>query len=339
MAKKILALMLTLMFALALTLDLSSTAAAKTPEEKQAAKEAKLQKKRDKALLKVQRKDNIKKLMEWAEGGDVQAQLILSYAYATKQRVPKKNRKVLAVEWRNKAAEANEELAANFLPIEFYKKEAPLERLFGLSACRSLIGDYVEQNFDDAVRWGLLGESEYDELSMAVVGAAYYTGRGFNQDYKKAVEYFKRAGEEPIALYHLSDAYLNGNGVDQDLKKAKFYSDYMNLVSKAKIDKYRAKMQRKKDKKDAREERKAEEAASRKSSPPPKEEQPTPTDQKVDEPTDDQPTDQKVDEPIEQKVDEPIEQKEAQPNVYTPPPDDPGTEVPYPFYNDDGQVN
>ena len=323
--------MVTLMFAFSFLIGPSSIAFAKTPEEKAAAKEAKLQKKRDKELLKVQRKDNIKKLMEWAEGGDVQAQLILSYAYATKQRVPKKNRKVLAVEWHDKAAEANPELAANFLPIEFYKKEASLERLFGLSACRSLIGDYVDQNFDDAVRWGLLGESEYDELSMAVVGAAYYTGRGFNQDYEKAVEYFKRAGEEPIALYHLSDAYLNGNGVDQDLKKAKFYSDYMNLVSKAKIDKYRAKMQRKKDKKDAREERKAEEAASRKSSPPPKEEPP-----KVDEPIDEPTTDQKVEEPIDEQ---PTDQKVDEPIVYTPPPDDPGTEVPYPFYNDDGQVN
>ena len=309
--------MVTLMFAFSFLIGPSSIAFAKTPEEKAAAKEAKLQKKRDKELLKVQRKDNIKKLMEWAEGGDVQAQLILSYAYATKQRVPKKNRKVLAVEWHDKAAEANPELAANFLPIEFYKKEASLERLFGLSACRSLIGDYVDQNFDDAVRWGLLGESEYDTLSMAVVGAAYYTGRGFNQDYEKAIEYFKRAGEEPIALYHLSDAYLNGNGVDKDLKKAKFYADYMKLVSQARIDKYRAKMQRKKDRKDAKEERKAERS-------------------KADQPTEDQSTEDQstVEDPtFDRSTKDPttVEEPTVEQSTKADPTEDYGVLVPYPF--------
>ena len=62
MAKKFVALMLALMLAL----NFSSIGLAKTPEEKAAAKDAKLQKKREKQLLKVQRKDNIKKITAWA---------------------------------------------------------------------------------------------------------------------------------------------------------------------------------------------------------------------------------------------------------------------------------
>ena len=246
------------MLALVLALSFSSIGLAKTPEEKAAAKEAKLQKKRDKELLKVQRKDNMKKVEEWAEGGDVQAQLILSYAYRTKQRVNKKHRKQLEREWYEKAAAVNPELAEHFIPLEYYKKEAPLERLFGVSACLAQIGEYVEVSIEDAIRWAQLGESEYDELSLAVIGTAYYTGRGFDQDYEKAIEYFKCAGDEPIALYHLSDAYFNGNGVEKDLRRGKFYADYLKLVSQAKIDKRRAKMQRKKDRKTKRHEEQSE---------------------------------------------------------------------------------
>ena len=167
------------------------------------------------------------------------------------------------------------------------------------------------------VRWGLLGESEYDTLSMAVVGAAYYTGRGFNQDYEKAIEYFKRAGEEPIALYHLSDAYLNGNGVDKDLKKAKFYADYMKLVSQARIDKYRAKMQRKKDRKDAKEERKAERS-------------------KADQPTEDQSTEDQstVEDPtFDRSTKDPttVEEPTVEQSTKADPTEDYGVLVPYPF--------
>ena len=167
--------------------------------------------------------------------------------------MPKKNRKALAVEWHDKASETNPELAADFLPIEYYRKEVPLERLFGLAACRAQTGHHVEVSIDDTIRWAQLGESEYDTLSLAVVGTAYYTGRGFDRDYEKAIEYFKRAGDEPIALYHLSDAYANGNGVERDLKQAKFYADYLRLVSQAELDKRRAKMQKKKDKKASKE--------------------------------------------------------------------------------------
>ncbi len=49
-----------------------------------------------------------------------------------------------------------------------------------------------------------------------------------------AVDYLKKAGNEPLALKLLSDAYEKGNGVDKDLKKSKIYSDYANLLNQKK---------------------------------------------------------------------------------------------------------
>ena len=84
--KKFLALILACIFAF----NFSSVTFAKTPEEKAAAKAAKLQKKQEKKVLKAARKNNIKTVEEWANGGDVQAKFILAYAQKTGQHIKKK---------------------------------------------------------------------------------------------------------------------------------------------------------------------------------------------------------------------------------------------------------
>lgn len=246
MVKKILVLMLTFIFAT----NFLSVSYAKTKEEKAAEKAAdkefKLQQKREKELAKVARRTNILKVKEWADNGDVQAQMILSYAYLTGQRVYQN--KKYAAEWQAKVAASNEDLVKNFIPLEYINKKVKLPRLYGLAASRSQIGLYVNQNFDDALRWAELGASEFDTLSFAIIGTAYYTGRGYRQDYKKALEFFKKAGNEPVALSMLSDAYAKGNGVDKDLEKSKFYADYCKSVLQPKIDKRKQKNQEKLDK-------------------------------------------------------------------------------------------
>lgn len=247
MAKKFLALLLIFFVAA----NFLSAACAKTPEEKAAAKEAKLQQKREKQLAKVQRKTNIKQVMAWAESGDVQAQMILSYAYATGQRV--RHKKNLAIAWQAKVAVANPDLVENFVPLEYYRKKIDLARLYGLAACRSQTGEFVEKNFDDVIRWAELGASEFDTLSLAVLGSAYYTGRGVRQDYKQAIDYLKKAGTEPIALSILSDAYAHGNGVDKNPARSKFYADYLKLISQQKIDRQRDKNSKKIEKAKAKE--------------------------------------------------------------------------------------
>ena len=235
MLRKFFALLLKMIFAA----NIFSVAEAKTPAEKAAAKEAKLQKKLAAQLLKAHKKQNILSVIDWANKGDIQAQMILSYATRTGQRV--RRNKNQAKELEDKVTAVNPDLVQNFIPIEYGKKKVSLSRLYGLAACRAQIGQYVEMNFDDAVRWARLGVSEEDTLSMAVLGSAYYTGRGVRQDYKKAIELLMQAREEPIALYLLSDAYAKGNGVDKDLEKSKFYADYLEMIRQPKIDKKREK--------------------------------------------------------------------------------------------------
>lgn len=244
MIKKFLAIMLVFMVAMNF---LSPVSYAKTDAEKAAEKEAnkefKLQKKRQKELAKAARRTNILKVQAWANAGDVQAQAILSYAHSTGQRIQKDAK--LSREWKEKATANNADLVENFIPLDYGTSKVKLPRLYGLAACRSQIGKYVEQNFYDAMRWAELGASENDTLSFAILGSAYYTGRGTRQDYKKAIEYLKKAGNEPLALSLLSDAYAKGHGVDRDMAQSQFYSDYLQSVVKPKIDKQREKNSKK----------------------------------------------------------------------------------------------
>ena len=238
MSKKIFSLALAIV--LALNLFSCVTVCAKSPEEKAAAKEQKHQQKQAKELLKAYRKKNILQVERLAANGDLQAQVILYYAYSTGQHV--KRNKETAATWKAAVEQVNAPLLANFIPIAYHKKKkVPLQQLYGFAACHSQTGEYVPVNFEDAVAWAQLGASENDPLSLAVLGSAYYTGRGLTQDYKKAIEYFKRADEEALALFLLSDAYAHGNGVEKDLDKSKFYADYFKLVRQPKIDKQTAK--------------------------------------------------------------------------------------------------
>ena len=210
-----------------------SSAQAKTDEEKAAAKAEKIIKKQIKKMSKAYKIENAAKILQWAEEGDEIAQCILAYAYSTGQRFKKD--KYMAVKWHNKAAEQNMSLANNFIPTDYRGKKIDLSKLFGLAAYYSHDGKYVNQSFDDSVRWGNLGAKEFDFQSMAYIGSAYYTGRGLMQDYEKAIQYLKLADEDPLALKLLSDAYAKGNGVKQDGIKSKFYADYLKLVKNPKI--------------------------------------------------------------------------------------------------------
>ena len=240
MTKKIFATVLAIMLAF----NFLSVVHAKSDEEKAAQKEQKIQKKQAKQLAKAYRKKNIEQVEQWAQNGDLQAQIILYYAYSTGRRVKKSVE--TAQQWKEKVGKDNESFLENFIPIAYHKKKnVPLEQFYGFAACHAQLGENIPVSFEDAVRWAQMGASENDPLSLAVLGTAYYTGRGLPQDYKKAIEFFKQAGEEPIALYHLSDAYAHGNGVDKDLEKSKFYADYLKLVRQPKIDKQTQKNMRK----------------------------------------------------------------------------------------------
>jgi len=65
-----------------------------------------------------------------------------------------------------------------------------------------------------------------DPIAIFNLGCEYrYGSSGFPQDYKKALELFRRAGElgYPKSYYNIGYAYDNGEGVEVDEKKANHY--------------------------------------------------------------------------------------------------------------------
>ena len=64
--------------------------------------------------------------------------------------------------------------------------------------------------------------------SIFNIGFMYYTGRGVEQDYDTAIEYYRRAADQglPVALFAVGDCYYLGNGVEKDIKQAeKWYKE------------------------------------------------------------------------------------------------------------------
>lgn len=225
-----------IIFSLFLTLNFFSVTKAETLQEAiDAQKEAKQQKKQSKEISKAAKKANFQQVMAWAEAGDIQAQMILSYAYRHGLEV--KHSYKTSDEWKEKAAKVNPVYVENFIPLEYYGKKLTLRQMYGIAAYRAQVGYYIKPDYNDAVRWAELGALENDPASLAYMGSAYYTGRGVKQDYKMAIDYFKKSLQEPLSLQLLSDAYAKGNGVEQDTRKSKIYADYLKFVQQPKIDK------------------------------------------------------------------------------------------------------
>lgn len=102
-------------------------------------------------------------------------------------------------------------------------KKTPLVTLYtqaGLNAFRGLI---VPRDAENAVMWWETAAACGDPAAEALLGTAYYTGRGIGQDYDKAVKYLKSAAnkQEALAEYTLGKAYLEGNGVKKNKEAAR----------------------------------------------------------------------------------------------------------------------
>lgn len=107
-----------------------------------------------------------------------------------------------------------------------WKKEAkktPLIELYTQAGINAFKGQITRQSYEEAVKWWELSTSMGDEKARALLGTAYYTGRGIGQDYTKAIEYLKAAAAqgEALAEYALGKAYYEGNGVRKNNEKAR----------------------------------------------------------------------------------------------------------------------
>ncbi len=60
---------------------------------------------------------------------------------------------------------------------------------------------------------------------MSNIGFMYYKGKGVEQDYKKAMEWYSKASQAGnfTAMGNIGFMYYNGQGVKQDYEKAMYW--------------------------------------------------------------------------------------------------------------------
>jgi len=85
-----------------------------------------------------------------------------------------------------------------------------------------LEGRGVPQDYKLAVEWFRKAAEKGEAIAMINLGAMYAEGRGVPQDDKLAVEWFRKAAEKGNvnAMYNLGFMYQQGRGVPQDYKQA-----------------------------------------------------------------------------------------------------------------------
>lgn len=125
-------------------------------------------------------------------------------------------------------------------PVQLMPPVAPFLRLFPLAAqvgaelggdvCACALGamyysgDWLPQNYDEAVRWYEVSAERGNSQGMVNLGYCYAYGRGsLRKNQNKAFKLFVKAAlldGNPEALWKLGDAYRDGNGVEQDSRMA-----------------------------------------------------------------------------------------------------------------------
>ena len=91
------------------------------------------------------------------------------------------------------------------------------------------MGEGVEKNYDEAVKWLRLAAERGDADAQNRLGIRYEGGQGVEQDYIEAARLFKLSAEQghSKAQVNLAVLYKDGKGVEQDYQKA------LNLLQKA----------------------------------------------------------------------------------------------------------
>jgi len=84
-------------------------------------------------------------------------------------------------------------------------------------------GHGCDKDDKKALEWFLKAAEKGDEYAYALIGDIYYNGKGVPVDYEKALEWYSKAGKEPnpTLLRGLGDIYYQGlGGVEQNYYKA-----------------------------------------------------------------------------------------------------------------------
>ena len=83
-------------------------------------------------------------------------------------------------------------------------------------------GQGVTQDYKEAVEWYRRSAEQGFAIAQSNLGVMYANGRGVSQDYKEAVKWLRLAAEQgnAIAQSNLGLIYENGQGVTQDFLRA-----------------------------------------------------------------------------------------------------------------------
>lgn len=95
------------------------------------------------------------------------------------------------------------------------------------------LGRGVEQSYRQAVEYYTFAADRGSLIAAENLGYCYYYGRDVEVDYEKAFRYFSKGAfaGQPISLYKIGDMYRNGYYVDKDEATAfRIYSHCLDLV-------------------------------------------------------------------------------------------------------------
>lgn len=137
-----------------------------------------------------------------AEGGNSDAQVLLSLMYDNGQGLPQDRRK--ATEWLLRAADGGNSNAKHDIGLRYYR------------------GQGVEQNYQTAADWWQKASDDGIPDSQFNLALLYHRGLGVGQDFIKARRYFKLASDKghDLAQYSLATMHAFGHGGAKDYDAA-----------------------------------------------------------------------------------------------------------------------
>jgi TPR repeat protein len=183
--------------------------------------------------------NSIQSIINNAERGDQNAQIVLFQKYLMGQDIQQDNQE--ALKWLTKAAEDNNGLAQVMLgevcrnnkyceeAIKWFTKASEHKNDSSTSATSQgmlgemyYFGECVQKDYKEAFKWYIKSAEQGNPLAQQKIGLIYSFGDGVQQDYKEASRWYAKAAEQGYAKaqYSLGVQYDKGQGVPQDYKKA-----------------------------------------------------------------------------------------------------------------------
>jgi TPR repeat protein len=165
---------------------------------------------------------DVKKLIQLANQGDVEAQYKLGVSYYNGEGVTQDY--VEAMKWFRLAAGAQStdvKKSTEVMGTEQQASEGNLIAQYDLGV-RYATGRGVPQDYAQAVKWFRLSADQGFSFAQYNLAVMYANGRGVPQDYAQAVKWYRLAADQghTSAQYNLAFKYDKGEGVPQDYAQA-----------------------------------------------------------------------------------------------------------------------